>query len=245
MACARPEGIGSLPKYSLLGARFQIQGNTLHLVSLAYPTVGLSPSGRYTSERLTRPYSGELPAGAVLSQRATIARSPRSCNARISGRDGADVLLGCGSIDSGLGVWKCGIWGLQSLRREGLRPRPDAFGQLRFDTQWRSWLSELRTFGTGLRARSRGQGGRFRCGVEQCTALRCLWTRPRGRLDAPGRASSAARSRFFAGAWRARPAKRGPSRSSSALQEPHEDLGSGRLQLVRILATQERSSKAD
>jgi len=81
MACARPEGIGSLPKYSLLGARFQIQGNTLHLVSLVVLTVGLAPSGRHTSERLTRPYSGELPAGAVLSQRATIARSPRSCDA--------------------------------------------------------------------------------------------------------------------------------------------------------------------
>ena len=79
MACARPEGIGSHPKSMFLGATFQIQGNTLHLVSLAYPTAGLWPSGRYTSERLTRPYSGELPAGAVLSQRATIARSPRSC----------------------------------------------------------------------------------------------------------------------------------------------------------------------
>jgi len=40
------------------------------------------PFDHYTSERLTRPYSGELPACAVLSQRATIARSPRSHTAQ-------------------------------------------------------------------------------------------------------------------------------------------------------------------
>ena len=53
-----------------------IQGYTLHLVTLASLSVGLSPFGHYTSERLTRPYSGELPACAALSQLANIARLP-------------------------------------------------------------------------------------------------------------------------------------------------------------------------
>jgi len=79
MACARPDRIGSHPKSLLLGAKFRIQGYTLHLVSRVYLTGRLVPSGRYTSERLTRPYSGELPACAALSQRATIPRSPKSC----------------------------------------------------------------------------------------------------------------------------------------------------------------------
>ena len=78
MACARPDRIGSHPKSKLLGATYRIQGNTLHLVSLMSLTVRLAPSGHDTSERLTTPYSGGLPACAVPSQRATIARSPRS-----------------------------------------------------------------------------------------------------------------------------------------------------------------------
>ncbi len=36
----------------------------------------LSPSGPFASERLTKPYSGELPASAALSQPAHIARLP-------------------------------------------------------------------------------------------------------------------------------------------------------------------------
>jgi len=35
------------------------------------------PSSHYASERLTKPYSGELPAAAALSQLANIARSPK------------------------------------------------------------------------------------------------------------------------------------------------------------------------
>jgi len=54
----------------------QIQGYTLHLVTLASLSVGLAPFGHYTSERLTGPYSGELPACAALSQLANMARLP-------------------------------------------------------------------------------------------------------------------------------------------------------------------------
>ena len=50
---------------------------TLHLVALAYLPFRLLPSVHYTSERLTKPYSGELPDTAALSQFATIARLPR------------------------------------------------------------------------------------------------------------------------------------------------------------------------
>ena len=64
---------------------FQIQGYTLHLVTLASLSVGLAPFGHYTSERLTRPYSGELPACAALSQLANIARLPVSFVVQIPG----------------------------------------------------------------------------------------------------------------------------------------------------------------
>jgi hypothetical protein len=40
--------------------RFRFRAYTLHLVTLAYLPVQLAPSGHYTSERLTRPYSGKL-----------------------------------------------------------------------------------------------------------------------------------------------------------------------------------------
>ena len=76
MACARTDGIGSHPKYQLLGALCQIQGYTLHLVSRASLPIRLTPSGHYASERLTRPYSGELPANAVLSQLAPLPGYP-------------------------------------------------------------------------------------------------------------------------------------------------------------------------
>ncbi len=38
--------------------------STLHLATLAFLPDQLSPAGHYTSERLTKPYSGELPASA-------------------------------------------------------------------------------------------------------------------------------------------------------------------------------------
>jgi hypothetical protein len=76
IACTRHDGLGSLPKFTFLGAMCQIQSDTLHLVSHAYLPVRLAPSGHYTSERLTKPYSGELPACAVPSQLANIARLP-------------------------------------------------------------------------------------------------------------------------------------------------------------------------
>jgi hypothetical protein len=56
--------------------RFRFRAYTLHLAALAYLPFQLSPSGHYASERLTRPYSGELPASAALSQLANIARLP-------------------------------------------------------------------------------------------------------------------------------------------------------------------------
>ncbi len=55
---------------------FRFRAFTLHLATRAYLTRQLSPSGHYTSERLTTPYSGELPAYAALSQLANIARLP-------------------------------------------------------------------------------------------------------------------------------------------------------------------------
>ncbi len=59
------------------GLRFRFRAYTLHLAALACLPFRLSPSSHYTSERLTRPYSGELPASAALSQLANIARLPR------------------------------------------------------------------------------------------------------------------------------------------------------------------------
>ncbi len=50
-----------------------------HLVTLTYLSVRLTPSGHYTSERLTRPYSGELPASAVLSQLTALPGYPILC----------------------------------------------------------------------------------------------------------------------------------------------------------------------
>jgi hypothetical protein len=77
-ASPAPPMIGSAlsQNSSLLGAMCQIQSITLHLVTLVYLPVRLAPFGHYTSERLTKPYSGELPACAVLSQLANIARLP-------------------------------------------------------------------------------------------------------------------------------------------------------------------------
>ncbi len=40
--------------------RFRFRAYTLHLVTLAYLPLQLAPSGHYTSERLTTPYSGKL-----------------------------------------------------------------------------------------------------------------------------------------------------------------------------------------
>jgi len=73
-----PDEMGSAHSLNsrFLGAMCQIQSCTLHLVSHAYLPVRLAPSGHYTSERLTKPYSGELPACAVPSQLANIARLP-------------------------------------------------------------------------------------------------------------------------------------------------------------------------
>ncbi len=56
---------------------FRFRAYTLHLATLAYLPFQLSPSGHYASERLTRPYSGELPAVAALSQLTNIARLPK------------------------------------------------------------------------------------------------------------------------------------------------------------------------
>ena len=42
------------------GLRFRFRAYTLHLVTPAYLPFRLAPSGHYTSERLTRPYSGKL-----------------------------------------------------------------------------------------------------------------------------------------------------------------------------------------
>ena len=75
-----PDLKGSAPTQNscFSGLWFRFRAYTLHLVSLASLSVRLSPSSHYTSERLTRPYSGELPACAALSQLANIARLPRS-----------------------------------------------------------------------------------------------------------------------------------------------------------------------
>ena len=85
MACARPDRIGSFPRWNLLGALFRIQG--VHPSPRA-TRLSSRPACAFrslsTSERLTRPYSGELPACAVLSQLANIARLPRSCFVRRS-----------------------------------------------------------------------------------------------------------------------------------------------------------------
>ncbi len=79
MACALTERIGPHPKSSFSGLRFRFRAYTLHLAALACLPFRLSPSSHDTSERLTRPYSGELPASAALSQLANIARLPRLC----------------------------------------------------------------------------------------------------------------------------------------------------------------------
>jgi len=56
--------------------RFRFRAYTLHLVVHTSLTFQLTPSDHYVSERLTTPYSGELPAFAALSQLAPIARLP-------------------------------------------------------------------------------------------------------------------------------------------------------------------------
>ena len=56
---------------------FRFRAYTLHLAALVYLPFRLLPSGHYASERLTRPYSGELTALAALSQLTNIARLPK------------------------------------------------------------------------------------------------------------------------------------------------------------------------
>ena len=75
----------------VLGATCQIQGSSpspRHTHDLLYDITSFR---RYTSERLTRPYSGELPARAVLSQQATIARLPNAQRSTGNGREGLRV----------------------------------------------------------------------------------------------------------------------------------------------------------
>lgn len=79
IAYALYDRIGPFPIYTLLGATCQIQGYTLHLVSL----VTLSFLNLvvnlviFTTERLTTPYSGRLThLRRVPPHQATIARSP-------------------------------------------------------------------------------------------------------------------------------------------------------------------------
>ena len=76
MACALSERIGPHPKLRFSELRFRFRASTLHLVVRTFLTFQLTPSGHYVSERLTKPYSGELPAFAALSQLANIARFP-------------------------------------------------------------------------------------------------------------------------------------------------------------------------
>ena len=59
---------------------------TLHFAAHPYLPFRLLPSCHYASERLTRPYSRELPAAAVLSQLANIARLPRHTSSLHEGR---------------------------------------------------------------------------------------------------------------------------------------------------------------
>ena len=55
----------------------QIQGYTLHLVTLAYFPFRLTPSSHFTTERMTNPYSGgPVRYMQIPSQQATIARLP-------------------------------------------------------------------------------------------------------------------------------------------------------------------------
>ena len=66
-------GSAHSPKFRSLGAMCQIQGYTLHLVTLAYLSIQIPPSKHYTNERLTKPYSwGPL----CPSQQRTSARLP-------------------------------------------------------------------------------------------------------------------------------------------------------------------------
>ena len=76
MACALTDRIGPHPKLRFSELRFRFRASTLHLVVRTFLTFQLTPSGHYVSERLTKPYSGELPAFAALSQLANIARFP-------------------------------------------------------------------------------------------------------------------------------------------------------------------------
>ena len=76
MACALTERIGPHPKLRFSELRFRFRASTLHLVVRTFLTFQLTPSGHYVSEWLTKPYSGELPAFAALSQLANIARFP-------------------------------------------------------------------------------------------------------------------------------------------------------------------------
>jgi hypothetical protein len=76
MACALTDRIGPHPKLRFSELRFRFRASTLHLVVRTFLTFQLTPSGHYVSERLTKPYSGELPAFAALSQLTNIARFP-------------------------------------------------------------------------------------------------------------------------------------------------------------------------
>ena len=62
MACTAPERFGPHPKrYKFSELWFRFRASTLHLAAHASLPFRLLPSSYYASERLTRPYSGELP----------------------------------------------------------------------------------------------------------------------------------------------------------------------------------------
>ncbi len=77
MACAQNKRIGTIPKFFVLGAMLQIQGYTLHLVTLV-----LTPFKIKYLQSLKLPSGGldltreGLPLFTVPSQQVTIARSP-------------------------------------------------------------------------------------------------------------------------------------------------------------------------
>ena len=69
------------------GLRFRFRAYTLHLVILAYLPFRLAPSGHYVSERLTKPYSGELPAfrgSLTAGKHCQVTRSSGSSVIRVS-----------------------------------------------------------------------------------------------------------------------------------------------------------------
>ena len=70
------KGSARSPTLCFSGLWGRVKAYTFHLVTRAYLPAQLSPSGHYTSKRLTRPYLGELPADAALSQLATLPGFP-------------------------------------------------------------------------------------------------------------------------------------------------------------------------